>query len=997
MWIKKSIISIVFLSCFFSFRLLAFPLNIDNSSQLSTEKQYFYFFDRAEKSRKTGKYEDSINLFEKSLILARRIPDEKKEYESLSRLGLLYWNKGRLVESSDFYKKALFLATRLNLNEKKEEIEKMLKIFEFYTRGKKYRSSANYKKSVKAFDRAIELSREIRSKEHELKCLRQLSITHFYSNELKKFQSLNKKSLEIARSLNHKKEEGKCLNNLGLFYWKLDNYSRALSYYEEALEIARDLKNKEEQSNCLNNIAIIYTIMGDYDYALNYLKRALSIDKNLGNKVYISIDLSNIGDTFRNKGLISRNNEDFSKALGYFKDCLRLTRKTNNLETEIRVLNNIGTVYSDLKNYSEAMKYFREGYEKAKKIKNIEVMAMILNNIGIIHYNQGNYEKSTQCYQKAIDLALQIEGGQILWEAYLESGKSFQKQNKFQESLENYRNSIKIIEDIRSQIMLEEQRASYLGTNKRIEAYHELINLLVSLHRASPLKKYDNEAFYYLEKAKARSFLDSLELSRVNISQGIDSKLKNREKEIFKDISMLYSKFLAAQASPEEKKNIQNQLKDKENELEALKRKIYEESPSYAGLKYPEIITLHEAQKILPDKKTAFIAYSIGKENSYSFVITKKKLNIFPIPKRSSILELVSDHMQAITDRESQNFQPYHKLFNTIISTNIDKNIKSIIFIPDDVLHFLPFETLLPSESDTHWLIEDYEISYAPSISSYRAILERKKVNGSRGKMQIAAFGDPDFSYFETKNNSKDVFHDYYSSSAFSFYRLKYSETEIKKISSLFKRKKRSIFTGKNASKKQLRSINLEDYKIIHFATHSLIDDKNPARSSIVLSCDKKTREDGFLQMREVYNLKLNADLVTLSACQTGVGKFIKGEGIEGLNRAFFYSGTSAVLMSLWPVNDQATCQLMERFYTHLRSSESIAEALRKTKLEMINSGILSHPYYWAGFIVSGKADQIIFPDNIFRQLLIIIILSSAVVIILFSVRRKKFQRVIHD
>ena len=112
--------------------------------------------------------------------------------------------------------------------------------------------------------------------------------------------------------------------------------------------------------------------------------------------------------------------------------------------------------------------------------------------------------------------------------------------------------------------------------------------------------------------------------------------------------------------------------------------------------------------------------------------------------------------------------------------------------------------------------------------------------------------------------------------------------------------------------------------------------------------------------MREIYNLKLNSDLVTLSACQTGLGQFIRGEGIEGINRAFFYAGASSVLMSLWAVNDQATYQLMERFYMHLRSSESITNSLRKAKLEMISSDILSHPYYWAGFIVSGKADQVI-------------------------------------
>jgi CHAT domain-containing protein len=155
--------------------------------------------------------------------------------------------------------------------------------------------------------------------------------------------------------------------------------------------------------------------------------------------------------------------------------------------------------------------------------------------------------------------------------------------------------------------------------------------------------------------------------------------------------------------------------------------------------------------------------------------------------------------------------------------------------------------------------------------------------------------------------------------------------------------------------------MDLSDYKILHFATHCLIDDKKPARSSIVLSLYDSSEEDGFLQMREIFYLKLNTDLITLSSCQTGGGQLIKGEGIEGLSRAFFYAGTSAALISLWSVNDQATSQFMERFYYHIRSSQSIINSLQKAKLEMIESGTLSHPYYWAGFVVTGAAEKVIF------------------------------------
>jgi CHAT domain-containing protein len=553
--------------------------------------------------------------------------------------------------------------------------------------------------------------------------------------------------------------------------------------------------------------------------------------------------------------------------------------------------------------------------------------------------------------------------------------------------------SIKTVEIIRTGIELEENKASFLGTDKKIDAYHYLIHILVNFSQSHQVEEYNLEAFNYLERAKAGAFLDSLELSNVNISPRIDSMLQNKEKELMKDISRLYAK-LATEPSSEEKNVIDEKLKSKESDLEILKREIRIESPIYAEINYPEIISLQEAQRELLDSKTAFFAYCIGKEHSYAFVITKKDFRIFPLPPRENIQRQVSGYLKVISDKENKNFKLGYELFRTLVLPGLDKNIKNIIFVSDDILHFLPFETLITHKEERDWLIKNYKIAYAPSISSLREIIQRKKSNGPKPRMDILAFGDPFFGPWEAGDNGKDIFRDYYNSNAFNFFRLKYSGFEIDKISSLFKKRKIKIFRREEASKEQLINHSLDDYKIIHFATHSIIDEKIPARSSIVLSLDEDLTQDGFLQMREIYNLKLNSDLVTLSSCQTGLGEFIKGEGIEGINRAFFYAGTSSVLMSLWAVNDQASYQLMERFYFHLRSSESIMSALRKAKLELIDSNTLSHPYYWAGFIVSGKADEIIFPHSINKWLFfgISFLFVAGIISAAMKNRRKKLK-----
>ncbi|UCC39519.1 MAG: CHAT domain-containing protein, partial [Candidatus Aminicenantes bacterium] len=770
---------------------------------------------------------------------------------------------------------------------------------------------------------------------------------------------------------------------------------KALNCYEQALTIPQYIKIKENQSACLNNIGIVYEKIGDYDKSLDYLMRALKINEELGNDVHI--ELNNIGESLRKKGLVSANEESLYEALEYLKDSLELTRKAGDKETEVYVLNNIGTVHSDLKKYREGLEYFEKGNEKAEEIQHIEMQGMLLNNMGIVHYNLGNYEESTRYFQRAIDIALEIEGKQVLWEAYLEIGKTYEKQGLLNKALENYKESIKTTENIRSQIKLEELRARYLGTNKRIEAYHNLIRLLIDLHRLNPRKGYDIEAFDYIERAKARAFLDSLELSQIDISQSVNPELLNREKELMKDITDIYNKLLAEELPRENKKDVENQLKNKENELEKLKREIRIKNPAYADVKYPDIITLYEAQKRLPDAKTAFFEYCIGEENSYALAITKKGVRIFPLPPKNEIQKKVKEYLEVISDKENENFRLGYELFSKLVLPGLDNNIKNIIFITDGILHFLPFEALLTNKEKREWLIKSYKVAYIPSISSLREILQHREANGADPQMDLLALGDPYFGPWETNNNGNDFIKDFYRNDTFQFFRLEFSALEIDKISSLFNKIKRNIFRREKATERQLKKHNLSDYKIIHLATHSLIDDRVPARSSIVLSLDKDSTEDGFLQMREIYKLKLNSDLVILSSCQTGLGRFLKGEGIEGLNRAFFYAGASSVIMTLWAVNDQASYQLIERFYDHLRSSQSIMNALRKAKLEMIESNILSHPYYWAGFIVTGNANKIIFPNKTKKWLFLGFSLLLIGGIILFSMRKYYSQRVSHD
>jgi len=978
--------------------LYSLPDNSPPNRNSVSEENYYHYFNQGENSRLQGNYKESIQLFQKAHSLSRKSDDKEAEVESLLKLGVLYWNVAKLDESIESYREALNLAEKAEIQKKIQEILNSIRIYEFYQTGKDFLNEGQYQQSIDNFEKAIALAKERKSEEHELKCLRVMSITYLESDDIEKFFSLNKEALEMADRLNHKKEEGRCLFNIGYYYGAIDDYSQALIYYEEALRIARIVKDSDDESECLTNISDIYIQLGSYEKALEYLRAVLRIDKEKLKEEsyvesYVAMDLNNIGVTYQKKAHHSGNKDDLYNALINYKESLKIARKIDDIETEIKALNNIGRVYIDLERHPDALKHFKLALKKAERIQDAEETANILTNIGIVYSRQEDYEQAINYCQRAIDTASLTGKENLLWEAHFEIANAYMKQGDFQKSLKNYKNSISHLENLRSKIQLEELKATYLGTDKRIETYQNIVDLLYKFSRHDPEELHGIEAFHFLERAKARAFLDRLEVSQINISQGVDKEMLHQEDDLMNEISRLNSELFKPGLSEGHIKTVQDKLKQCEEKLENIKRKIRVSSLAYANLKYPQIISLEQTQEFLLDPQTAFFEYSLGKKNSYVFVITKRKLKIFPLPPETQIKSQVKEYLKAVVDRDNQNFRLGHELFKTLVSPGLDEKIKKIIFIPDDILHYLPFETLLSQENNNRWLIKDYKIAYAPSISSLREIIEHKRLRKRKPRKDVLAFGDPYFGPYEEEKTGEDALTDLSATASFHFFRLKYSGLEIERIAALFKKARIDIFTRKEATEVWLKKLNLQEYKILHFATHCIIDDKNPPRSSIIFSVGGASTEDEILQMREVFNLKLDSDLVTLSSCQTGLGQLIKGEGIVGLSRAFFYAGASSALISLWAVHDEATSQFMERYYFHLRSSNSIMDALQKAKIEMIDSDVLSHPYYWAGFVVTGSADKIIYPSNIRNLIFLIIFLFLlAAGITSFIILRKRIK-----
>jgi CHAT domain-containing protein len=380
------------------------------------------------------------------------------------------------------------------------------------------------------------------------------------------------------------------------------------------------------------------------------------------------------------------------------------------------------------------------------------------------------------------------------------------------------------------------------------------------------------------------------------------------------------------------------------------------------------------------------VEFLLGEKRSLVWVVAKNKLITGVLPPRKEIEEQVAAYRKALTERAQaltlrRSLTDVNRLGEKMYASLLQPVegaltfSRRLIIVPDGVLHYLPFETLIPGprhgasgEGHPAYLMEKFATVYAPSAS---ALVTVRAINGQAAAptKELLAFGDPIAPRAsERKTATDDATHtalprldtpvtDEYRERGFSFTRLPYTREEVLGISKLYSAAQREIYLGDQAREETVKSEKMDQFRYIHFASHGFIDESKPGRSGILLSRDAHSAEDGVLQMGEIMRLKLNADLVTLSACNTGLGKLVNGEGILGLTRAFFYAGARNITVSLWNVNDSSTSALMKVFYENLNRGLSKSAALRQAKLTLLRGkeAAWRHPYYWAGFVLVGE------------------------------------------
>lgn len=757
-------------------------------------------------------------------------------------------------------------------------------------------------------------------------------------------------------------EKARCLDAIGQVYTNNQNYQLASQYLEQGLRLRRKLFGVQsiDVGNSYNNLGRVYATNEPLQ-AIIYFNRAKSIyEELLGGEDRRTLRAQiNIAFANREQG----NYEEALQLLNEVKIIYERRFGADNLNVAY-IQSIIGRVLRDQEKYDEALINQKEALQNYLNLygeKHQEV-ANTYYLIGEVYRAKGDFKTSLSFYQKAIyanlpgqstnddyelpdltnylnaDVLLSALVAKALALEFLHYQKTLNVKDLVG-AVDTYIKCDELITIIRRK-RLNEQDKIRLGNTAK-DVYENGIQLSLNLSEGTfNKKKYLARAFEFCERSKSSVLLEAITESKAKKFTGIPEELLLLEDSLKDEISYLEQELAASEET--DKQKLKDLLFSYQNSYRAFISNLETDYPDYYQLKYDQQIATVSAIQSKLTGNSALLSYFIGAEEIYVFIISSKDISAERIVKSDQFDRLPVGLRNSIKYKSKSAFVSSSKALHSQLIPKLKSSIKELIILPDGALGTIPFEALISEESDGssysnfNYLLQDYHISYDYSAT----LFTQRKQNAAVENPQILLVAPVEFQNNELRMNA-----------------LPGSEKEIEEIKFLFQGNNcvPKVQMGKNASESNLKEEELSNFQFVHFATHGFVNESEPSLSRIFLSPDEN--QDGSLYTGEIYNLEINADLVTLSACETGLGKIAKGEGIVGLSRALQYAGANNIIVSLWQVADESTAQMMIEFYKYnlYNDHHGYNTALRQAKLSLLNSDEYANPYYWAPFVLVGK------------------------------------------
>lgn len=967
-----------------------------------------------------GEKDQASDLFEKALKLSRTVPDHSYEVKALSKLSLMELDKGDLAVSLNYIKNAEKIpgtsidpSALASLHFSKAEIL-------YYQR--------NLAESIRNYQAAVELSQKSGDLVNEAGYLLYLGYAHLANNDPVNALSVLKNSLLKWQTAGEKRGIALTYIAIGHAFNYIDEKQPALEAYSNAENLFPDDVDYIEKGRLLNGVGKIKEDYGDWQSSLDYRKKALECFRKAGHKFGELATLPSVAMLYDQLG-------DENAAL----DSLKLARKTAvelNADFQLAIIDEeYGNFYYKKNFYDEAEKYFESALSGLIRINEKKETPLVHTKLARIYLEKGQLAESSRHFDLAAALNEKTRNKFAQADNFFQMARFHVKKNENQIALKTLFESISLSENLSSNIYNSKLQQHYFSdVYDRYELY---INLLMKMHKQRPDAGFAVQALQASEKARARSMLETLQLSEANFTKDADPELIKREAEIRSLLNLKSDKLtdlLSSNADPAEIQKLDTEINQLQNEIEELKAGLKKTSPVYSAIKDPAPFDVAEFQNKVMDDDSLLLEFSLGADESYLWLVGKDKINAYVLPPREQLESRVQALRELLASREMEKdeaievyqariakaetdyWQEAQKLSDEILgpAAGVIKD-KRLIVVPDGKLNYFPMSALpFPGSNKNEPLLLTNEVIYEPSASTLSLVTGNEK-NDPGLSRDLMLFSDPVFSRDdprvsaetkteeeeETNSASPDRYR--FAKSLNSLSRLTASKAEADSIAGVIGASKADLFTGFAANRAQLLTSNVADYKIIHFATHGLIDETRPELSGIVLSRFDEAggKLEQLVRIQDIYGMNIRADLVVLSACNTGIGKEVKGEGLMSLNNAFLGTGARTVVSSLWKVEDSAAVELMKNFYGSLASGNTPpSKALRDAQIKMWQNGRYRSPFYWAAFTVQGDLNQPIPLRSSWNLNLVWIMLGAGILaagIYWFYRRRKRIYSTVNE
>ena len=872
-------------------------------------------------ARLTGDTRQALELGERVLPLWQSLGDRLWEAATRNEIGLDLWMVGRRDEARKSFEAARGLQQEIGDRYGEGASLSNLCLMDL--------SAGELRKGLACYERALPLLREVQAGSLEGAALTNVGRVHDVLGEPDEALASYEEALTRLRSLGDRNGMARTLHQMAVLYREMGELQEALARYGQALEVFRELGDTRWQSRALHNLGAVYHALGEPRQALASYEPALRLGREAG-------DREGEADTLANLGLVQLRLGNPRAALELHRQALELYRAIGNRRGEGNALLDAGRASGALGDQAAGMAFLEKAVALLHEVGDLGGEAEALRALGEA---QGDSEEALATLERALGIARAARQPAGEAKTLFALARAERRLGRFAEARAHAEAALEVGESLRSRIGSPDLRASFSATQHG--TYELLIDLLMEAHRSAPAAGHDRAALEVAERARARTLLELLGEAGVDPGKEAEPALLERRTLLERRLSAKAARALSEKDGPA-RTALEQEQQVILRELDLAEAEIRRGSPAYAALTRPEPLRSSEIQALL-DADTVLLVYSLGEARSFLWKVTPGGIESHELPGRAAIEEAarrVHEGLSALDvenrARESGEAAELAKLLLGPWAGRLEG--KRLAVIADGALHYVPFGALPVPDSDgvPVPLLERQEIVHLPSASALAA--QRKRLSApSPESGWITVLADPVFGG--------------------AFEPLPASRSEAEAIAALAPPGKAAVALGFEASRSRVLGERLSGYRVVHFATHGVLDAERPALSGLALSMVRPdgSAQEGFLHLRDVYGLRLDADLVVLSGCRTALGRELRGEGLVGLTRGFLYAGAPRVVASLWKVEDRATSELMTRFYRALwEEGLPPAAALRSAQLSLRRERRWRDPYFWAGFVLQG-------------------------------------------